>query len=159
MLSARIWMLLLLSSLAAGVGAGGVYKWIDAQGNVHYGERPPKEVAAESMKVQKAPVDKDQAEMELEKLNLKAGLGAEDEKAREQAQGKRQETAQGRPTADEAELQRKNCEIARQNLATLERYRRVMTQDAQGNPVRLDDDERAARMEQARKHVEEFCDD
>lgn len=157
MLGGRLGMLFLLSSLAAGAGAGGVYKWIDTQGKVHYGEHPPKEAAAESMKLQKAPVDKDRAEIELEKLNLKAGLGAEDGKDR--GQGKGQKTAQGRPTAQEAELARKNCEIARQNLATLERYRRVMTQDAQGNPVRLDDNERTARMDQARKHVEEFCKD
>lgn len=150
----RLWIIILLLSVATAGTAGGVYKWTDAQGNVHYGERPPPGIEAKSLKVDKAPLSSDEAAVELEKLGIKAGIGPTDE----QQQGQATEAVGVQPTAEQTEAIQRNCEIARQNVATLERYRRVMTQDGSGAAVRLDENERAARMEKARKQVEEFCD-
>lgn len=46
----RLWLLPVLSLLAAGAGAE-VYKWVDEQGNVHYGDLPPGGQPTEPLKL------------------------------------------------------------------------------------------------------------
>jgi len=47
-----IWLLLVALGTAS---AAGVYRWVDGQGRVHYGDRPPGDAAAESLALPDAP--------------------------------------------------------------------------------------------------------
>ena len=155
MLTERLWVIILMLAVTASANGAGVYKWTDAQGNIHYGERPPPGREAESMEVDKAPIPREEAEIELEKLNIKAGL--EPMRDGDESASQKQVPDQEAKTED-VQRRRRNCQIARENLARLERYRRLLTRDEEGNPMRLDEQARASRMVQAREHIAEFCD-
>ncbi len=127
-----------------------IYKWVDANGDVHYSEQAPPESKARELKVQSRPADT----AELDRLKEKAGLTPPKEGA------KTPEEALAPTAADkaaDAKQRQKNCQIARKNLEVLGTSRRVATKDEKGNYVRLDDNQRQAQMEQARKQIEENC--
>ena len=50
-----------------------------------------------------------------------------------------------------------NCQIARDNLAVLESTQDVVSTDASGNKVLLDDNQRQQQLQQARKDMEYYC--
>ena len=54
-----------------------------------------------------------------------------------------------------AEIRQKNCEAAKKNLEVYTVYRRIRKED--GSVVRLDDNERQKRIDEAKKQIEEFC--
>ncbi len=124
-----------------------VYKWTDAEGNVHYGQSRPSGTDAEALDIKGPGMSAEQRELELDKLKLKAGLGSQNENTEP-----RQAAAQ-MPKA----VRDENCRIARQNVASLVQKRRIVRTDDAGNLVRLDDAERAARLQDAADQVEEFC--
>ncbi len=126
-----------------------VYKWVDADGNVHYGQNRPRGVEAAPVKVQPQGLSEEQRALELDKLKLKAGLGSEN---REPEQGEQASTQM--PEA----VRKENCRIARHNLAALAQKRRIVPADEDGNLVRLDDTQRENRLQEAKNQVEEFCD-
>ena len=51
----RILLLAALTTFATASTAGGIKKWVDADGKVHYGDRAPISVLATDVKVRKAP--------------------------------------------------------------------------------------------------------
>ncbi len=147
----RICLLLLTFSFAPSTILAQVYKWVDAEGNVHYGQRRPQGEQAETVKIQGPPVTPDDASLELEKLKLKAGLGSENKDAQET---KGQQAAREMPE----EVRKENCRVARHNFAALLQKRRVVRTDEDGNLIRMDDNEKAARLEQAKQQIQKFCD-
>ncbi len=40
---------------------GGVYKWVDAEGRTHFGDRPPEQVSAQPVAVEPPPISQDAA--------------------------------------------------------------------------------------------------
>lgn len=139
---------LALSCLVLEAGAAGIYKWKDAQGNTHYGERPPPAADAEAVRVPKTRAPSGDAAPREETYRDQAGPDADD-------QGEAQTPSAGEGTKT---TRSKNCEIAKENLRILETYEQVMEKDTQGDPVRLGDEQRKARLETARKHIDEYCD-
>ena len=57
--------------------------------------------------------------------------------------------------AKNQEIRQKNCEAAKKNLEAYTVYRRI--QDKDGNVTVLDDAERAKKIEESQKAVEQFC--
>ena len=127
-----------------------VYKWVDADGKVHYGQSRPRGEQSETVKIQGPPVSPDDASLELEKLKLKAGLGSENQEA--QATKGQQAT-----TEVPEEVRKENCRVARHNFAALLQKRRVVRTDEDGNLIRMDDNEKATRLEQAKQQIKKFC--
>ena len=56
-----------------------------------------------------------------------------------------------------AATKRSNCEIGRRNLIQLEAYRRIRVSDDQGENRIISDDEKAAKIEQAREIIRDNC--
>lgn len=140
-------------------GAGAkVYKWVDSEGNVSYSASPPKDAQAEELQVPTgAPPRAAPADDEAEQAARGEATPTAGDDAIETPEG---ETAELSPEqqAAERELNQANCKIARQNLKTLnEMPARVLERDAEGNVVRLGDDEIAQRRERALQNIEKFC--
>lgn len=146
----RVPLLVLLLSMCSAAVPAEVYKWVDAEGNVHYGQSRPQGMEAEPVEVKAPGLTEEQRALELDKLKLKARLGSENQEPNaEQA---------GQATTEMPEAVREeNCRIARHNLASLAQKRRIVRTDEAGNLVRLDDAERETQLEEAKKRVEEFC--
>lgn len=126
----------------------GLVKWVDENGTVHYGDQPPRDTRAETVrnvagKDAAAPADnapKSVAEREaaLKKARQEKQAAAEKESAR-------------------TEEKQRNCANARQNLQALQEGGRIVTYDANGERTFLDDDARAARIEAAQQAVNQAC--
>lgn len=137
---------LLISSLfTASSTIAATYKWTDEKGNVHYTQHPPADGSYERMKVDKSrptygepetPPPTGQPSTATTKSSSN-GAVVKDELAKN------------------AEIRTKNCESAKKNLEILTVYKRYKDKD--GNVVRMDDNERAQKIEEAKQNISEFC--
>ncbi len=146
--TARIPLVLILSLLAPFAAHGEMYKWVDENGITQYTQYPPRDGKAEKIKPPPPPA-------------------ISSEEANEQLKAKTEEFDKRRATAVEQESKRneeaarqarisKNCEIAQQNMAFLDRGR-PRYREGDGSIASLTDETRQAKMQQAREQVEKFC--
>jgi hypothetical protein len=144
---------LLLISLTASVwnaplSAGAIYKWTDAQGRVHYSDRPAN---ADSGHVKIRPaLQPPQADMQERRIRQQKLLRAFDEE-REIDQ---QRAAKAR---EEKQLRADNCASARQNFEAYRNARYLYDEDAGGERRILSHAERSQATEKMRQAVEYWC--
>lgn len=136
------------SLFAALATASGVYKWVDDQGKVHYGDRPPAAAKPTEVEIEKKPVPSatDTGRQEKTQRLLDA---IESDREREKK-------AAAREAAISAQRKR-NCAIAKRRVEILERANNVSTSGDDGERKYLNDNERASAMKQARQLVREWC--
>lgn len=133
----------------SGSGYAEIYKWVDEQGRVHYGDKP--HAQAESIHVEgqgepaKAAPD-DTARREHQQRVLKS---MQMERERKQALRR-----QVRAAAEEAE---QRCAEARQRLADINGAGFLYRKNARGERVILSDEERAQAAAQAEAAVKHDC--
>lgn len=139
---------LLFALLASAGAAGDIYTWKDKDGKVHYSDNPPPAPTEIRTLDKPAPsppaaAGGSVAEQELEFRKRRAAASEAQAKAdKEKA---------------EAEERRRNCEIARGQLAALESGQRIVRTRADGEREYLDDEQRAAEIERARKMMNDWC--
>jgi len=140
-----IFSLCILGSLfAANPAMAASYKWTDEKGNIHYSQHPPAEGSYERMKVDKSPPSAADTAVEAPtQPSADAGKSATGNKVVKEELAKSQE------------LRAKNCEAAKKNLEVLTVYKRFKDKD--GNVVRMDDNVREQKIEEAKQHISEFC--
>ncbi len=133
-----------LLALSTTVNAGQIYKWVDAQGNVHFGAQPPEgQKAAEvnpnisqpkSPEPQTAPKSVDSEDAVQEKLDQQA-----------------------RKEAAKNDAERKTyCERIRKDLAQMKANPRVRIEDG-GELRRLTEEERQERISKSEASIKENC--
>lgn len=145
----RLWILLLLA-LPLGASAE-LYRWVDAQGRVHYSDSPPP-ANATSTKTLNTPAPASPAPAAAPKSWQEKEMEFRQRRAAEaEAQAKKEKEA------EEARQKQANCEAARKNLQLLESGQRVVTVNAQGEREFLDDAARQKAINDARKAVETWC--
>jgi Domain of unknown function (DUF4124) len=111
-----------------GFAAERVYKWVDAQGVVHYGQQPPAETRAEAITVQK-------------------GFSAPDPQATAEP------TAEQKQQAADAET----CHVATENFKMLSGDGPVKRKDEYGSEHLLSPEEKSAEKERAHAAMDKFC--
>jgi hypothetical protein len=152
--------------LTCGLAQAQAYRWVDKDGKVRYGDFAPPGVKATPLKAHAggaAPAPAPAA------AAGKGGAPAKDAKKgpltpaeQEQAYRERQlkakeEQEKAAKEQAAAEQNRQACASAQEGLRGYERGGRISSINAQGETVFLDDDQRAARMEQMRKVIAETC--
>jgi hypothetical protein len=141
-----------LLALASGIHAASkdtIYKWVDDNGEVHYTQVPPQNREYETLKQASAPAD----DPDRIRSGLKEQVDAMD-KAQEE---RKEEVKDAEQWSNIQKRRRENCEIAKKNLANLHQggNKAFMTPD--GEVIRLTDDERQRRIDEANKQIEENC--
>jgi PAS domain-containing protein len=143
-------------AITTGVQAETIYRWVDSDGVVHYSGNPPDDVDAK-------PVDPQTPSGGLgvpaADINPQAPTdAAAQEPEISYAEQRRQERREQREKAlkDNAERERK-CAAMRQQRAALEPSPRVIIRDENGNPVRMNDEDRLAKLDEAKKYLQENC--
>ncbi|MDG9923717.1 MULTISPECIES: DUF4124 domain-containing protein [unclassified Pseudomonas] len=131
-----------LLALSTGATAGQIYKWVDGQGNVHFGSQPPEgqDAAAVTPNIAQPKLT---APTPAVKNTEKSEQDIVDEKVR-------QEVAK-----QEAE-RKKFCEAARYNLAQLKNNPRARI-EVKGEVRRLSEEERQAQISEIEKAIAENC--
>lgn len=133
---------------SASLNAGNILKWVDEEGNVHYGDAPPVSAKTEPVKVIGVPSNPGKA---LPRL----GTGDESNS------GSTSNVAETETKADPSNVpddQAKSaCDEARKDLKTISKSSRVRLRMADGSTRIMTTEEIAERRIQAEKDVENYC--
>ena len=132
------------------MAADGVYRWVDENGDVHYGDNPPRQANAEAVDIQP---------------DASSGLKPDAYSQLESSAGQPSRAQQQR---DERALQRKEqteketsmaagCEQRRATVAQLEPMPRVMVTNEDGEVYRMDDNDRLAELGKLKAYISENC--
>lgn len=135
----------LLGAMLAVPAMAGIYKWQDADGQVHFGEHPPPGVDAERIDARgMGPATPPEDE----------GTTEADDQPDEQAGDPEAETVEDQ---DREEALAEACEDVRQNVEILsdESLRRI--QENGGDAQILSPEEREERLAEAQAFLEEHC--
>jgi uncharacterized iron-regulated membrane protein len=137
----------IILALTTNAAAAAMFKWTDADGSTQYGQYPPAGVPAEQVKVNPQPASPQPAPSPQQRL-----------KELEQQQQKQSEKeAEAAAEKQRAETIKKNCEIAKKNLANLNMGGHRLTRLPDGSYTRLSEEERLSRVADAEKHIKEYC--
>jgi outer membrane murein-binding lipoprotein Lpp len=134
-------------TLVSGPIHAAMYKWKDANGQVHYTQSPPPEgVTGEAVK----PPPKVDTESAVEELKSKQeGF---DKRLEEKAKA----DSEASQAAEKAAEKAKYCEDLRNNLAGLQSAQRIFTGEGEERR-RMDEDERQARIKEINDKLAKDC--
>lgn len=145
----RIFITSLLLSLIMMVSANATsYKWLDENGNVVYSQQPPAEGPYETIKTTKSSPGSSRS---TPPPSSSFTTDVKQETEERELDSKVQQEA-----AKSEQIRAENCKAAKHNLETYTVYRRI--KNDQGEIIRLDDNERAKRIQEAKDGIKEFCD-
>lgn len=140
----RVTLLLLLVLSLPSLGNAQIYRWVDAQGNVHFGSQP--RPGAEVMDIRPQVIERDDATRSRE---------ARSERFFE---ARRQEQQQAEQVAREQQVQREQvCRQWREELTGLSRGGRYFRTDAKGERVYYSDKEIGAARQQLSARIKAGC--
>ena len=127
-----------------------IYKWTDANGNVHYSEDKPVDTEVKEIKVNTGKSKPKAAEKQTPDEQVSEPKSA-DELAVDEYNKIEQERV--------AKLQnQENCKVAKKNLATLQKTVRVRKLDPKtGEYIRMDDTQRLNALKSAKKLISDVC--
>jgi hypothetical protein len=138
----RGWLCLLL---LPGLATAEIYRWVDANGQVHFGQRPAG-AGAEQVEVRPQVVERDAATRE--RL----------ERTERFYDARRQEQAQATAASAERQAERDSeCRVLRQRLAQLPEGRRYFQEEANGERTYYSDEELDAVRRQLRERLAARC--
>jgi len=136
---------------ASGIAfANDIYKWTDADGNIHYGDRPTGDATEERMVIASSATNpaKVQARAESRYATKKPAEAA----GAAEPQG---------PSEDElkaqAAVRKQKCDTYKARLQKFVQSRRLYKQDENGERVYLDEDQTQAARERVENQVQEYC--
>ena len=144
---------LLAIALAASSGAiaDSIYKWTDADGNVHYEDRPSGAETAERMTLTYNRTDNSAVEQRIQ-------MRHDTQTARQESEAVVAEEAKSEEDKRaEASARQERCETYRGKLETLTEARRLYREDENGERVYLDDSQQLKARERTEDLVQEFC--
>ena len=150
-------VLLMTTLLAAGgASASGIYKWVDDDGNVHYGDRPTAAAVSSQQPVEQLALVSRRTDPERVAAGIEARVEREAsrEQSRAAAEEAEQEAEQAR--ADAAERAEK-CATYRQRQQKFSESRRLYKVGPDGEREYLDESQMAEARQRTADQVAEFC--
>ena len=157
-----------LIGLVLAASAQAQWKWKDAKGNVQYSDRPPpsgtpdKDIlqrpASASRSIVVVPADQpaSAASAPAPKAAASAPTKAEQD-ARQKQEQSREAAKQKEEERRAAEQRRENCARAQASLRDLQSGIRITRTNEQGERVFMDDAQRQAEVERARRLITSEC--
>lgn len=141
-----LFVLTLLAYCSAGL-AGGVYKWVDEDGHVHYSDRAGHSTA-EQLELDEAPAPDEELQARRAKQDkLLRIMEEERQKEQEQAARGKEEQAQNQQM----------CTLAKERLSQYQNSRFLFEEDGDGNRRRLSYAEKQQLEANAKAAVEHWC--
>ena len=136
-------MVLLLGCVAA--SAAGVYKWVDENGKVHYGDQPGNSSAREViLPATPAPDENQRAHEQKQKKLLQVFEQERQEKSEQEAKAEQQKREQ-------------ECTLAKARLKNYEQAGELTTKDKDGKERTLSKSEYKQALDDAKQAVEHWC--
>ncbi|MDH3714625.1 MAG: DUF4124 domain-containing protein [Gammaproteobacteria bacterium] len=149
MLPWKVFGLVLLLAFTGAAAGAKVYKWVDEDGNVHFGDRPPADAAQElQIKVRPSTAPPSQA---LPGSTNRTSISEVMEEERLRRKEAREQEQQARET------RQRNCVLARDKLRSFEESNYLYDVDSSGKRRILSDAQRETAEKAAREDVQRFC--
>jgi len=145
----RAAVVVLVAMAALGAHAQ-VYKWVDEKGRTHYSETPPPD-SKSATKVDTGPAV---APATAGKDNWKQ---KEMDSKRRSIETQQADEAARRRAANDEQVQKGRCRSAQRDLQILEMQAPIYHVNERGEKVYLEDRERPAALQRARKDVDTYC--
>jgi hypothetical protein len=133
------------------VFADSIYKWTDAEGYVHYEDRPSGEPSEERLQFS---YNRTNSTAVHQRVQTQRDATATRQVAREDAEADRQTAAENRAAAEENLAK---CQSYRARLKTMLESRRVYREDEAGERSYLDEAQRAEARSKAEELIKETC--
>jgi len=157
----KVWLTGLLLALAAPAYAQ-LYKWVDAEGKVHYSDQPPPATATKEQKLnirttpQEPPAA---AETEAKAAEAKPAAAATTPAEREMEYRKRKVEEEQKQQKAEAEQKanQENCVNAQRRARNYQEDGRIFTVDEKGERVYMDDEARIRNLRDAQLEIAKYC--
>jgi len=146
---------LLITAAAALITSGTavaseIYKWTDAEGNVHYEDRPTADALIERVAIASRNTDNSVVQARLEERRK---ARATDEQVASEAPP---EMSREEIRAEQAKRQER-CETYRARLETFVNSQRLYREDDAGERVYLEDEEIQAARTRVEGQIKEYC--
>jgi hypothetical protein len=127
-----------------------VYRWVDDNGVVHFGDNPG---SGDSTEVVDIPRHRVTATPEAEKTSAIPPIEEPSyaQKQRDERRKSREEAAEIQQAVDAG------CAQRRQIVAQMEPSTRVMVEDEDGNIIRMDDNDRLEMLAEAKSYIAKKC--
>ena len=138
-------------TIGAGAAADEIYKWTDADGNVHYEDRPSGNPSEERLQFSYNRTDTAAVQ---KRVQAQRDSVAARQEARQEADAQERTAAEERAAAEQKQAK---CEEYRGKLKTMLESRRLYREDETGERVYLDDEARAEARRKAEELIEETC--
>ncbi|MFT5675718.1 MAG: hypothetical protein ACI808_001650 [Paraglaciecola sp.] len=148
---AKIILVLFLSIAFAEASFAEVYKWVDKEGNVHYGDCPPADCKPEKIETVPAPSEED---VRRSKENVDRLI--KDQKQRYEARKIKREITQKQAEQRKAEL-KQWCKTLRSELFLLKQPGIITITDGEGNLIRPTDEERERMIDKKETFIRQNC--
>lgn len=126
-----------------------VYRWVDAQGNVHYSQTPPSNAVTKAKLVDVEPPPPDITGAKQQEKLVSSMNAAED--ARQKAAAAAQQQAQKKARKQQA------CEDARKRLQGYMQAHRVITNANSAKPTYYTGENLVKFRQQAQEQVDKLC--
>ncbi|MCX7552669.1 DUF4124 domain-containing protein [Marinicella sp. S1101] len=150
----RILITMLLVMFVGQSMATKVYKWVDENGQIHYSSQKPVNQKVETIKLRKAP----KVTAASEQADTEEGAEtATDEATTDDAEDAAEAAAREQLAAADRVNRQKQCELAKNNYAALNRTIRVVKTNENGETVRMTDDERVKALATAQRGIDQYC--
>lgn len=143
----KLFALLLLLALASPTALAATYKYQDESGNTVYSQNPPEnpntpyEILS-NISSHARPGSNSPPPSSSPSPSLQQDEEENDTVAREQQQAQ--------------QIREDNCKAAKKNLEIYTVYRRILNEE--GEAVRIDDEERQQKIDEAKQAIQDFCD-
>ncbi len=130
------------------VAFGEIYQWKDADGKIHYSDKPPEdETASQNISSQLRPLNSDSSTSETDKLKqVFAGETPEEKNYRLRQQAEQQQQKSSRQQA---------CQQAKNQLSVLRG--RVAFIDKDGKELIVTEEERQQRADKLAREIDKYC--
>jgi hypothetical protein len=139
-------------TVSTGAFADEIYKWTDADGNVHYEDRPSGDPSEQRLQFS---YNRTNSSSVQKRVDAQRDTNNSRREARAEADAEKLSAAEERAAAEQKLAL---CQSYRANLKTMLESRRVYRQDDAGERVYLDEAERTEARAQAEQLIKETCD-
>lgn len=141
--------------LAGSVLASDIYRYTDAEGNVHYVDRPTGEPTEERVAILSRRTDTTQVQARAESQTGRPATAEGEPPAAGAEAPKKQTRAERRAAAAE---KAEKCQTYRDQMETLVTSRRLYREDENGERVYLDESQTQEARDKVQQRIEETCD-
>ena len=146
-----VFISILVLSATDAIAEDEIYRWVDENGVVHFGDRPGGQAGVEKIDIPESRINSTQP--------ASADASGDTSQQPSQAQQQRDERAVNRKeAAEKQEVLEANCATRRQEVAQLEPSTRVMVTYEDGTVIRMDDNDRLEKLNEAKAYIAENCD-